>query len=285
MTSKLTQEMSASSLFPSPVIFEPISHHSHTIIMLHGRGSNGLEFANELFEAQTAVSNRGETLRSRFPSCRWVFPSSREFWSSTFEEEMAAWFEADSLTDISAKSDLQVIGIKESVGHLRNILNEEIMQVMNDPRRIVIGGISQGAALGYWLLLTVHEQISLGGYFAASSWLPFDRDILKYFAGEGSDGVKAAEPLESGFEFVKSMIPAPASSSKLGGRTPILIGHGIDDAYVDVELGKSARDVFRKAGYSIQWTEYDGADEEGHWFKEPDQIEAIARYISQANQK
>jgi hypothetical protein len=33
-------------------------------------------------------------LPSRFPGWRWVFPSSRILWSSTFREEMPAWFDA-----------------------------------------------------------------------------------------------------------------------------------------------------------------------------------------------
>jgi lysophospholipase-2 len=271
--------------FPDPIIFEPSSEHSHTVIMLHGRGSNGQEFAQELFEAQFLVDNENVTLRSRFPSYRWVFPSSRELWSSTFDEKMPAWFDAYSLTDISAESDLQIPGIRESICHNRKILENELTQVQNDSRRIILGGISQGAAVGYWLLLSVHEQISLGGFFAASSWLPFDSDVLKYFVAEElhDSGIKGSSVSDS--KFVQSMISTPVGNINITDRTPILIGHGLDDAYVDVELGKSARDVFRKAGYVVEWTEYKGADEEGHWFKEPEQVQDIASFMGKVSRQ
>src|SRR6202012_2600430 len=109
--------------FPQPAIFEPTSRHTRTIVLLHGRGSTGREFADDLFAAE--LSARHESLRQRFPNYRWVFPSSREIWSTAFQENMPAWFEAHSLTEISARPELQVPGIEESVKYIRTILDEE----------------------------------------------------------------------------------------------------------------------------------------------------------------
>jgi len=122
--------MAEECLFPQPAIFEPIAKHTHTIILLHGRGSTGQEFAEELFAAE--LSTKHVTLRQRFPNYRWVFPSSREIWSTAFQENMPAWFEAHSLTDISALPELQVPGIEESVKHLRTILDKEISRLQNN---------------------------------------------------------------------------------------------------------------------------------------------------------
>jgi len=57
-------------LFPQPATFEPTSKHTQTIILLHGRGSTGQEFAEELFAAE--LSAKHETLRQRFPNYRQV---------------------------------------------------------------------------------------------------------------------------------------------------------------------------------------------------------------------
>ena len=61
--------------------------------------------------------------------------------------------------------------------------------------------------------------------------------------------------------------------------TPVLLGHGVDDAFVDVELGKLARDILTKIGLVVQWREYISAEEEGHWFKEPEQLDDIAEFL------
>lgn len=45
--------MSTPSAFPPLHTIKPTSTHTHTIIALHGRGSQGPEFAEELFEGQT----------------------------------------------------------------------------------------------------------------------------------------------------------------------------------------------------------------------------------------
>jgi predicted esterase len=149
-------------LFPQPAVFEPISKHTQTIILLHGRGSTGQEFAEDLFAVE--LSTKRETLRQRFPNFRWVFPTAREIWSTNFQETMPAWFDAYSLTDISARSEIQVSGIKESVKHVRTILDEEIDRLENDSHRVIVGGISQSTAIGLWSILS--ETRSLGGFLA-----------------------------------------------------------------------------------------------------------------------
>jgi hypothetical protein len=57
--------------FPDLFVVEPLNQHTHTIILLHGRGSNGAEFAEELFEAR---SSAGMLLEDHFSSFKWVSP-------------------------------------------------------------------------------------------------------------------------------------------------------------------------------------------------------------------
>ncbi|KXX77042.1 Acyl-protein thioesterase 1 [Madurella mycetomatis] len=49
-------------------VIEPRSEHTHTAILLHGRGSNGPEFAEELSET---ASPGQKPLTQRFPGWRW----------------------------------------------------------------------------------------------------------------------------------------------------------------------------------------------------------------------
>ena len=50
-------------------IVPPTTPQTHTIIFLHGRGSNGPEFESEFFESQ--ASNK-MTLPEMFPHVKWV---------------------------------------------------------------------------------------------------------------------------------------------------------------------------------------------------------------------
>lgn len=90
--------------------------HTHTAILLHGRGGTGEEFAEELSDSKMPHQM---TMTQWLQSWRWVFPSSKELLSTTINEEFPAWFEAHSLTDISTRQDLQYSGIRECVTFLK----------------------------------------------------------------------------------------------------------------------------------------------------------------------
>jgi hypothetical protein len=56
----------------------------------------------------------------------------------------------------------------------------------------------------------------------------------------------------------------------------------IYDAYVDIELGREVQTTLRHIGFEVEWKEYSGADEEGHWLKEPEQVDGISAFIQRA---
>jgi lysophospholipase II len=60
---------------------------------------------------------------------------------------------------------------------------------------------------------------------------------------------------------------------------PVFLGHGTDDAYLGIELGRQAANVLGKVGLRIGWREYAGADQEGHWLKEPEEFDDIVRFL------
>jgi predicted esterase len=61
--------------------------------------------------------------------------------------------------------------------------------------------------------------------------------------------------------------------------TPVLLGHAVDDAFADIELGKQARNILTKIGLVVQWREHIGAEEGRHWFKESEQLDDIAEFL------
>lgn len=76
---------------------------------------------------------------------------------------MPAWFEAHSLTDITARQELQEPVVIAAVGYLTYALDDEIERVSGDAGKVVLGGISQGAAVGMWTLLCRSKSDRLGG--------------------------------------------------------------------------------------------------------------------------
>ena len=275
---------SANGHFGSIHTIEPSSEHTHTAIMLHGRGSNGPEFAEEL--AETMVPGQ-KPLTDRFPSWRWVFPSSRELWSTAFEEMLPAWFEAHSLTDTSARADLQMEGIRQSVAYIQSILDGEAASLGGETEKVVIMGVSQGGAIGMWTILCQEIRGKrLGAFVGASTWLPFAANIQRLLLRDGSyEADKGSSKTDLSDAFVVDMLPAwhPVVSSRDADKsarvTPIFLGHGVDDAVVDVELGRQAQDVLTNVGFQTGWKEYSGAELEGHWLKTPEQIDDIASVL------
>jgi lysophospholipase II len=259
-------------------IIEPQSEHTHTAIVLHGRGSYAEEFAQD-FLASTLLD--GRTLCDRLPGWRWVFPASKELWSTAFQEDMPAWFEAHSLTDPTARQDLQVDGLLASVAYVKELMEEEIERLGGDSRRLILGGISQGGAVGLWALFSQRDVTTRpGAFFAASTWLPFAADVEGLLGGqkpqsERVDGCAEAKDKVLGM-LRRLSLPSPSQ------HTPIFIGHGVDDAYVDVELGRQVVAVLRQGGWEVEWREYSGAEEEGHWFKVPDEMDDIYSFLVKA---
>lgn len=121
-----------------------------------------------------------------------------------------------------------------------------------------------------------------GAFVLASTWLPFATNIERAFTKSlGPTDIQKTE-----FdEFVEQTIAiktfygmADVAREPLR-LPPVFIGHGVDDSYVDVELGKHVARILAQAGFSIEWNEYSGVEQEGHWFKIPDDIDDIHSFL------
>lgn len=255
--------------------------------MLHGRGSTGEEFAEELFASSLSD---GSSLRDQFPGCRWVFPSSKELWSSTFQEDMPAWFEAPSLTDTTADQDLQAPGISDSVSYLCGVLDDEI-SLVGGLGKVVLGGISQGGAIAMWTLLCHPRACGqrLCAFVGASTWLPFAADIEAILSKRPADTSSPALMTVGDLHDFVGELMAPMRDGLFEScwdcpllRTPIFMGHGLDDAYVDVDLGREAARVLSSIGFGVEWKDYSGAEQEGHWLKVPDEVDDIQAFLVRA---
>ncbi|KAL7268456.1 hypothetical protein RUND412_008924 [Rhizina undulata] len=260
--------------FPEPHIHNATTAHTNTIILLHGRGSNGTDFAEELFEARTSA---GLSLAEHFPGWRWVFPTAKERWSTVFQEEMTEWFDTYSLNDISAEQHLQVEGLREAVRFILDLVEEEA-KCLGSAEKVVLGGISQGEATALQALLC--GQRRLGAFVGASGWLPFAGQVKGILRDSQGSVTQVAEFLRNNLGLGDSVAASGADAGSVR-ETPVFLGHGTDDQWVDVTLGKQVRDILTHMGMHVSWKEYLGAEEDGHWLKETEEFDDIVAFLKE----
>jgi phospholipase/carboxylesterase len=133
---------------------------------------------------------------------------------------MRAWYDIKAL---SAGAIEDAAGIAESATRLQDYVQREREQGI-PARRIVLAGFSQGGAMALHSALRYTE--SLAGVLALSAYLPL-RESLATQASEANRNI------------------------------PILMCHGRQDPVVSVQIGQASRDALLRAGYVVQWNEYD----------------------------
>lgn len=255
--------------------------HTHTAIMLHGRASDGEEFAEDLFEMKLSDKS-GDDLQSRFPSWRWVFPTSQSLWSSVFKEDFSQWFDIYSLTDVDAQQEVQMEGIRQSIEFLRGLVEDEVRGLKGAREKLFICGISMGGAIGLLTLLSQNMTTSrVGGFVGLSCWLPFAEAIKGHFeARKGTEVAKVSPEEADALKFITKIFDGAETSREISTRIPVFLGHGTDDAYVDVSLGRKVKDALELIGFVPEWREYTGAEQEGHWIKEHEELVDIAAFLT-----
>ncbi|KAI1768324.1 acyl-protein thioesterase [Hypoxylon sp. FL1150] len=278
----------ANSSQKATFVVEPISPHSHSVILLHGLSSNGESFGAEFLE--TGVTSTGKKLPQLLPGARWVFPTARRRRSSAFGRAMLTqWFDVARLSDPEYRRETQLQGLSESVLEIRELIHQEMSKV--PPENIIIGGLSQGCAMSLSVLLSLEHR--LGGLIGMSGCLPFRSDIEcaveqttetdndnPFATSDGDGGDNLVEPEVRATVFERDLLcldplPHPTRETTASG-TPVFLGHGMMDEKKPVELGEAAARAMRAAGYKVEWKSY--ADL-GHWYKIPDEIDDIVNFI------
>jgi predicted esterase len=270
---------------PDPFIVQPTSHHTQTLILLHGLGSNGEKFGTELLA--TGTTSAGQTLPEIFPGARFVFPTAKRRRSTAFNRAVITqWFDIASVDDPSFGCDKQYDGLADSRRHLLKILMGETELV--PPERIILGGLSHGCAMGLAFMLGL--DFALGGFVGMSGWLPFQRDLHDILnsslpdeaedifdrteAGEGSRDATVDALL-----FQREILSTERNDTdkiKNCLSTPVFIGHGEVDEKVKVSLGEGIVSTLRSMGVDVTWRLY---QDQGHWYRIPEEVDDIVQFI------
>ncbi|OGM46192.1 phospholipase/carboxylesterase [Aspergillus bombycis] len=180
--------MPGSKPYPAPLVIAPqrSDRHTHTLILLHGRGSNGERFG-QVFLESTHIARR-------LPTVKFVFPTARKRRSTVLKRiPINQWFDNYSLEDPNTRTDLQVDGLEESIFVLRGLIDEEARLLNGEYSRVIIGGLSQGCATSVLCLLGGFpedgEIKQLGGFIGMSGWLPFQREISRLLGSSKDESV------------------------------------------------------------------------------------------------
>ncbi|KAF2733237.1 alpha/beta-hydrolase [Polyplosphaeria fusca] len=226
------------------------AQHTHTVIFLHGRGSNAREFASEFFESQ---ASDGQFITEIFPGFKWVYPCATIRHAETEDEDMHQWFDMAFIWEIMRKEAEEVGGMN----------------------KVILAGISQGCATAIIALLAGGARVA--AFIGFSSWLPFEQEIL-HIATEAftikADPVKGIRNLLFPNEHPGPGFPDCGSNVS---QVPVLVEHAEDDDTVPFQNGAMLRDGLRALGMRIDWQQYtDG----GHWVNEPQGIDDMARFVT-----
>lgn len=295
----------AQTTWPTPLTIPPTSpNHTHTIILLHGRGSSGPRFGPALLNSATTSSTTTPstttsstaspittTLSTALPTAKFLFPTSKKRRSTILNRvPIAQWFDNYSLADPSQRPELQYDGLRETSAFVRHLIDVEAAALGEGGRaRVVVGGLSQGCAAALVMLLSCDQEEPVGGFVGMSGWLPFAGWLDPRGEGEG-EGEEVFGFEDGGEEYtleevqvraanvardIVSLPPLGAEDEAGFSRTPVFLGHGRDDEKVSVGLGRQARDVLEALGCRVWWADYD----EGHWYKVPEEIDDVVRFL------
>lgn len=260
--------------FSEPLVFAPTAVHTHTIILLHGRGSKAAIYVQELASLQQA-----------FPHAKLIFPQARKQRATVYKKSITRqWFDDWHLSSDLQSTDvvhmrydegLQTSGLGETVLYLHGLIRAEALLV-GGARKVVVGGFSQGAAASLVAALLWNGSERLGGVVAMSGWLPYLRQMTEMLevgedGGSGDQGMpveeedldnfdpfdRAACPGETGrgsggveaaLGWLREEIDMPADGDHRLQSTPFLFCHGLNDRKVEPDRSQDASEFLARMG-------------------------------------
>lgn len=244
--------------------------HRQTLILLHGRGSNGPDFACDLLQTHIPGFGCGATLPSIFPHATFVFPTAAKRRAQAFNRSLVnQWFDLWDVKNQREKEDLQFQGLEESAQSVHRLLESAIRDVGS--ANVVLWGLSQGCATALISLLLWNGEHP-AALVGMCGWLPL-RERTKAACETETDAEDDLFEAEAGCKALDKAGDAVSCLRELLGdsdqsgeaailRTPIILCHGTLDEKVDVCLGRQASSFLEELDCATQWQEYQGL---GHW--------------------
>ena len=284
---------------PRPVVFSPRGSHTHTFIMLHGRGDTARNFGPQFLVSE---HSSGKILRDLFPGMKWIFPTAKSrLVAESNGYKMHQWFDIATLKNPSSRIELQLEGLRESCSLIRFLIAEEMKSI--PCKNIILGGLSQGCATVLCTLLTFEpsrmeereDTDALGAVIGMSGWLPLNKqidEVLQQTAAPGghndpddesdtaiSQSTQPSRVIEA-FNLVRNNMHSSSLDTDRPAnlKVPIFLGHGTGDYVVEPHLGEEAASTMRDLGFDVTWKAYEDFH---HWYKEPDEIDDMIEFLQE----
>ena len=291
---KIDESNKVTAAYPEPLIIPSSARHTHTFVLLHGRGSNGQEFGIDVIASRTSS---GKMLPQLFPGMKFIFPTAKKGQATAYYRTVInQWFDNYPLKDLedpSRHQELQTEGLRESGAFVRQIILEEGKAVTLE--NVIVGGLSQGCAMALHVLLSFESDVvedgALGGFVGMSGWLPFQKPLDEivhppHFHSDAGDAFERGdEEVHDNqsvgirvMDFVRGNMDLPPISTDLPAclQTPVFMGHGEADEKVPAKLGRQAASTLEGMGMDVTWRGYAKL---GHWYKVPEELDDIAAFL------
>ncbi|KAL2121081.1 hypothetical protein VTJ04DRAFT_5108 [Mycothermus thermophilus] len=257
----------------------PGYEHTHTMIFLHGRGDNIKSFTRSL---HAWYSTLGLTLFTAYPSMRFVFPQAplRPLASTGGREIWTQWFDVWTPRDFEEREEVQIPGLRESVGFVKGLVEREVKMLDGRMERVLLAGISMGGATGVHTFLNLDLDVPkeegegkrLGAFLAFCARCPFAKS-----AGERGLGAMRAVLKPDGAPDGEE--EEDNKKNEVIRNTPVMLQHCADDPLVPVERGRELCKVLERFGAKVEWREFPIG---GHWFHAPEGIDELIEFLDRA---
>ena len=205
--------MGGSSHFPArapPIEINPTDGDvDGVVIFLHGLGGSP--------EKETWLANDPSKRYAR-PGIKWIFPWSPELDVTVTKQREPAWYDINDF-NIGSLVDYRS-HILAAARYIESIVDAQVNELGIDPRRVVVGGFSQGGAIA--LTASLRYPKRLGGILALSTYLPL-RDEY------------------------------PEEMNSRQRWTPLFQAHGKDDRVLRMEYYFATRAKLSKLGFKNRW--------------------------------
>ncbi|RIA89419.1 Phospholipase/carboxylesterase/thioesterase [Glomus cerebriforme] len=218
------------------VIQNARKQHTATVFFLHGLGDSGDGWA-------PVTAEMGYTLEH----VKFILPNApiRPV-TVNYGARMPAWYDIYALANTEDVLNQRVDeeGVLLSIASVNRLVRGEIdAGIPSD--RIVIGGFSQGAAVG--ITVGLLSEYRLAGIIGLSGYVPLKEKTF-------------------------------TMATDANKNTPIFMGHGDSDMILPYQIGKLSHDLLKSGGYSgVTFKTYYGM---GHQYSQKEIKDVIADVIS-----
>jgi predicted esterase len=212
------------------------------------------------------------TLQHLLPTTRLVFPTGKERTTTVFGGRVTnAWFDIHAFHDRTIGETVAAQGINQSLSFLYSLIVSEIIVLDSRPESgaggLVIGGFSQGCALGVCLLLSGildREEVRgrVRGFVGMSGWMPFRAQIQEGL--QGSDVLDQERRRGRACRVLHDIMGTDPGDLNATVDVPMYFTHGKMDEKVRMLWSEQMTGVLGALGAeNMERIEMEGV---GHWY-------------------